>query len=47
MAKETIPAVLDLACAQEIVVAHGRHIRAESVKGSGTHLTVELPAQPE
>lgn len=38
---------LGLAIAQEIIEAHGGRIRAESVEGLGTRLTVELPARPE
>lgn len=37
---------LGLAIAQEIIEAHGGRIRAESVEGLGTRLTVELPARP-
>lgn len=36
---------LGLAIAQEIIEAHGGRIRAESVEGLGTRLTVELPAR--
>jgi signal transduction histidine kinase len=37
---------LGLTIARNLVVAHGGEIRADSVEGKGTTLTVTLPLQP-
>jgi signal transduction histidine kinase len=37
---------LGLTIARNLVVAHGGAIRAESVEGKGTDVTVTLPLQP-